>query len=238
VIVNRSFARHFFGTDDVLGRQISFIDSSKRIDTIIGVVGDARDRGIKEPSKPIAYPNYEHDPLGWLTFSVRVTEEPRKMLSAILSIFKQTDSKVPTEEIQTAEVQMSAGLQKERTLAYLSLSLGVLALLITMVGLYGLLACSTARRTREIGIRMALGARRDRIGWLAIGESVRLLAVGIVLGIPAYFAIGRVFRSQVYRVNPLDPSVISVVICLLRCSCNPYPGTPRLYGRSGTSPKV
>jgi predicted permease len=215
VIVNKSFARHFFGTDDVLGRQISFIDSSKRADTIIGIAGDAFDRGVKQPPKPVVYSNYEHDPLGWLTFSVRVTRDPKEMLSGIISIFKQIDSKVPIEETETAEAQMDSALQKEQMLASLSVILGALALVVSMVGLYGLLAYSTARRTHEIGIRIALGARRDQIRWLAIRESARLMLCGTLLGGPVYLALSRLFRAQVYHVQALDPAAVCAAVCLL-----------------------
>jgi ABC-type antimicrobial peptide transport system permease subunit len=199
----------------VLGRQISFVDSSTRADTIIGVAGDGLDRGVKQPPKPVVYSNYEHDPLGCLTFSIRVTRDPKKMLSEILSIFKQIDSKVPIEEAETAEAQMDDALQKERMLASLTVILGALALVVAMVGLYGLLAYSTTRRTREIGIRIALGARRDQIRWLAIRESARLMLGGILLGIPVYLAFSRLFRAQLYHVQALDPAAVCAAMCLL-----------------------
>ena len=215
VIVNESFARHFFGTDDVLGRHISFIDSATRADTIIGVVGDALDRGIKDPPKPVAYSNYEHDPLGWITFNIRVSQDPRTMLSEIISVFKEIDPQVPIEQTETAESQLDEALQKERLLASLSALLGALATVVAMVGLYGLLAYSVVRRTREIGIRMALGARPRQIQWLAVRESARLLLYGVVLGSPVYLAASRLFQAQVYHVQPQDPAAACAVLFFL-----------------------
>jgi len=189
VIVNESFARHFFGTEDVLGRQIFFIDSPRRADTIVGVVRDARDRGLREPAKPAAYSNYEHDPLGWMTFTIRVELPPAAMLQQIASIFRKFDPQVPIERTGTAQATMEEGLARERMLAELSSLIGLLATAIAMIGLYGILAYSVLRRTREIGIRIALGARSAQVQWLAVRDGGRLLLAGIALGVPLYIVI-------------------------------------------------
>lgn len=215
VIVNESFVRHFFGNEDVLGRQVSFIDSAKRADTIIGIVGDALDRGVKKPPKPVIYSSYEHDPLGSLTFSIRVLRDPEAMLNEVASVFKTIDSRVPIQQIRTEEAQMDAALEKERMLAALSGMLGALAMLVAMVGLYGLLAYSIVRRTREIGLRVALGASGTKVQWLAIRESICLLLYGIVLGCPIYLAISRLLRAQVFHVQPADPIALAGALLLL-----------------------
>ncbi|HVX67466.1 MAG TPA: ABC transporter permease [Bryobacteraceae bacterium] len=215
VIVNESFARHFFNTGDVLGRQISFIDSAARKDTIVGIVRDARDRGVKEPAKPVIYSSYSHDPLGWLAFGIRVQGDPRRMQHEILSVLRQADPAVPVAEMETAEALWSASLERERLLAVLSALLGLLAILIAMIGLYGVLAYRVTRRTREIGIRMALGARPNQVRWLAVRESVRLLLWGVLLGCPAYALLSGLLRAQVYQVAPADPAVIGGAVCLL-----------------------
>src|SRR5215469_12899463 len=115
VIVNESFARHFFGTEDVLARQIFFIDSPRRADTIVGVVRDARDRGLRQPTKPAVYSNYEHDALGWMTFTVRAEQSASAMLKEIVSAFRQFDPQVPIERTGTAEAAMDESLARERT---------------------------------------------------------------------------------------------------------------------------
>jgi predicted permease len=215
VIVNQSFARRFFHGDDVLGRQISFIDSSKRSDTIVGVVRDARDRGVHESTKPVVYSNYEKDPLGWITFSIRVHEDPNALLGQMASVFHSVDPAVPLDQPRTVVAQMDEALERERVLAALSAALGMLATVIAMVGLYGLLAFSVSRRTREIGIRIALGALPGQVRWLAVRESAVLLLGGALLGCPAYFAVARLLQAQVYQVKPQDPAVIAGAVCLL-----------------------
>jgi predicted permease len=218
VIVNESFARHFFGTEDVLGRQIFFIDSPKRADTIVGIVRDARDRGLRQPTKPAVYSNYEHDALGWMTFTVRVERPATAMLKEIVSAFQQFDSQVPIERTGTAEAAMDESLARERTLADLSSLIGLLATGIAMVGLYGTLAYRVVRRTREIGIRMALGARTSQVQWLAIRDGALLLLAGIALGMPVYAAVARLFRDLVFGVEPGDPLVAIGVLALLGIS--------------------
>ena len=158
VIVNESFARHFFGNTDVLGRTFSFIDSGKRLDTIVGVVADALDRGIKERARPVAYSAYSQDPLGQVTLAVRTQQEPKAVAGEVLSAIRSIDPQVPVESTTTAEAQMNESLQRERMLAQLTSGLGSLAGLVATLGLYGLLAYSVVRRTREIAIRMALGS--------------------------------------------------------------------------------
>lgn len=219
VIVNESFARHFFHTTDVLGRQFSFIDSGKRRDTIIGVIRDARDRGLQESPKPSAYSAYEQDPLGWLTFSMRVQQDPKSMLREVISVFKSVDPRVPIEQAQTAEAQLSESLGRERILAALSSTLGALATVISMIGLYGLLAYSVVRRTREIGVRIALGARPSQVCWLAVAESTRILFYGALIGCPAYLAAFKLLKSQIAYVKPYDPVILgSVVLLLIACA--------------------
>ena len=212
VIVNQSFARHFFGTEDVLGKTVSFIDSAKRVDTIVGVVGDALDRGVKNPPKPAIYSNYEHDPLGALTFTARVQGDPRTMLKEVTAMVRGFDPQVPIEQSATAEAQLSDTLQKEEMLAQLTMALGGLATLVAMLGLYGLLAYSVLQRTREIGIRMALGARLSDVRWLPVRDGARLLACGVAIGAPMYVALARVMRTQLFHVAVGDPVMIAIVL--------------------------
>ena len=215
VIVNESFARHFFNSTDVLGRPLSFIDSGTRRDVIVGVVRDALDRGLREPPTPVVYSAYEHDPLGWLTFSLRVQQDPKSMLKEVISVFHRTDPRVPIEQARTAEAQISKALERESVLAVLSSVLGALATIISMVGLYGLLAYSVARRTREIGIRIALGARPTQVCRLAVAESARILVYGAILGGTAYLLASKFLKTQIAHIKPEDPLVIGSVIVLL-----------------------
>lgn len=215
VIVNESFARHFFGTTDVLGRPIFFIDSVNRPDTIIGVVRDARDRGLKTPPKPVAYSDYEHTPLGWITFTVRVAGSANTMQTEIVSAIKKFNPQIPISNVSTVEAQLSDSLQRERMLAVLSSILGALAMAIAMIGLYGLLAFSVTRRTREIAIRIALGARSAQVQWISVRDGLLLLVAGVTIGLPLYLGFAKLIQAQVFEVAPEDPVVLSSVIGLL-----------------------
>jgi ABC-type antimicrobial peptide transport system permease subunit len=165
------------------------------------------------------YSNYEHDPLGGLTFTVRVQQDhPKFVQNEIVSIIKKFDPQVPIEKVSTVEVQLDEALQNERMLAVLSAILGTLATLVAMIGLYGLLAYSVTRRTREIGIRMALGARPGQVQWIAVRDGLLLLAGGIALGLPLYMAFSRVLQAQVFQVTAEDPAALSMALGLLLLS--------------------
>ena len=197
--MNESFARHFFGNTDVLGRTFSFIDSGKRLDTIVGVVADALDRGIKERARSVAYSAYSQDPLGQVTLAVRTQQEPKAVAGEVLSAIRSIDPQVPVESTTTAEAQMNESLQRERMLAQLTSGLGSLAGLVATLGLYGLLAYSVVRRTREIAIRMALGSSLNGVRWMLVREGAVLVSAGVAIGCPLYFALAHVIRRRCSR---------------------------------------
>jgi ABC-type antimicrobial peptide transport system permease subunit len=170
---------------------------------------------LKEPSKPVAYSNYNHDPLGWLAVTVRVQQDPKFIENEIISIIKRFDPQVPIEAVGRAEGQLGEALQRERMLAILSAILGVLATVVAMIGLYGLLAYSVTCRTREIGIRMALGARSSQVQWIAIRGGLLLLTCGIAIGFPLYLAFSRLLRAEVFEVAAADPAALTMALGML-----------------------
>jgi ABC-type antimicrobial peptide transport system permease subunit len=156
--------------------------------------------------------------MGGLTFTMRVQQDPKFVQNEIASIIKKFDPRVPIEKVSTVELQLDEALRNERMLAVLSAILGTLATLVAMIGLYGLLAYSVTRRTREIGIRMALGARPRQVQWIAVRDGLLLLVCGIALGLPLYLAFSRVLRAQVFQVTPQDPAALSMALGLLSLS--------------------
>src|SRR5262249_8445923 len=151
---------------------------------IVGVVRDARDRGIKTSPFPMAYSSFEHDPLGGMTFAVRVRREPEDVTSEIASVVHDVDPLVPIGPVRTMEALIDESLLRERMLASLSSTFGVLAALVAAIGIYGMLAYMITRRVREIAIRIAVGAKPAQVTWLTLRESIILIVAGTTIGIP------------------------------------------------------
>lgn len=210
VVVNRSFAREFLNGDNAVGRELRLLDGNKTFE-IVGVVADARDRGMKRPSEPVIYTWWEHDLIGWMTFSVRGHVTGNEIRSALLA----ADTVVPVNQVETADELLNRDLARERMMAALGGFVGVTAALIAAVGLYAALAFSVSRRTREFGIRKALGARISHVIAAATRQSAVALACGLATGIPAAVLAGRALESQLFGVAPADPSLLLAAVSLI-----------------------
>jgi len=212
VIVNESFVRHFLNGLDPIGRKFSFIDSMTRPHTIVGVVKDARDRGIKSEAGPVAYSSFEHDPLPNMTFTLKVEREPEQVMPEVASVARQVDPLVPINQLRTMDAQIDVSLLRERMLASLSSAFGALACVVAAIGIYGMLAFAVMRRSREIAVRIAVGAKPSEVRWLALRESMMLLGSGIAIGIPLSMVISWTVRSQLFGItsHDLEPIVIAV----------------------------
>ncbi|HEY3837384.1 MAG TPA: ADOP family duplicated permease [Bryobacteraceae bacterium] len=215
VVVNQAFARHFFGKDDVIGRPVFFIDSMNRAHTIIGVVKDARDRSLKSAPGPAAYTSYEHDPLGNITLALRTSRDRADLLNDVSRVLHSVDPGVPVGLTRTLRMDVDDSLLREKMMATLSVLFGAVAILVASMGLYGLLAWATAGRTREIGVRIAVGARPVQVEWLAIKDTLWIFLIGVVVGIPAYLAFSRLIRTQIFGVTPADPRILLAAVAIL-----------------------
>lgn len=215
VIVNESLARLAFPNQNALGHRLGLA-------TIVGVAKDALYGGAHDQPKPVLYhPLFQHGReqeyrWGFASFELRyrtgssLLDEVRREVAAV-------DRNLPIFRAKTLQVQAEQSLLKERLLALFSSFFGALALLLAMVGLYGLMAYAVARRTGEIGLRLALGASRSHIMWLVLRETLVLTLAGIAAGIPAAVWAARYANSLLFGIKPWDPLTIAVTIGILMC---------------------
>jgi predicted permease len=206
-IVNESTARHFFGDTKPTGRFVS-IPAYRADESWLQIVGEVRDikvHDLRESSTLMLYVPMFQAPEGGATFEVRTAMDPTYAETAILGAVRAIDERLPVYSIKSLGNQLDDSLVEERLVASLSSLFGILALLLTCVGLYGLMAYTVNRRTGEIGIRMALGAEPGRIARMILRETLILVLSGLTIGIPAAVFAARLLASQLFGLNSSDP---------------------------------
>ena len=211
-VVNEAFARQFFKEQNPLGRGIRGLGDKYPSCEIVGIVGDAKYQTLRSEMSPTVYvPQTE----GSATFEVRTIANPETIIPSVRSIVTQLDNNLPLFDVKTQSAQIEGSLFQERLIARLSSFFGGLSLLLACVGLYGLLSYEVARRTREIGIRTALGAQQRDVLHLVVGQGIALSAVGAAVGVTGALALTRYLKSLLYGVRPTDPITFVAVALLL-----------------------
>jgi len=223
-IVNEAFARRFFGAESAIGRRFgwSAIDNPGAIE-IVGVVKDAFYSSVRQGARgPEETPIFAYAPfaqgarLNAMTVYVRSTPEALTALPEQLRrAARQADASLPVFSMQAVDTTVEQSLFSERMLAMLSAAFGLVATLLAAIGLYGVMAYTVSRRTREIGIRIALGAERRTVLWLVLREVAFITVAGIALAIPAAIALGGVVRSQLFGVSAADPWTMALASLVL-----------------------
>ena len=223
-IVNEAFARRFFGAQSAIGRRFgwSAIDNPGAIE-IVGVVKDAFYSSVRQGARgPEETPIFAYAPfaqgarLNAMTVYVRSTPEALTALPEQLRrAARQADASLPVFSMQAVDTTVEQSLFSERMLAMLSAAFGLVATLLAAIGLYGVMAYTVSRRTREIGIRIALGAERRTVLWLVLREVAFITVAGIALAIPAAIALGGVVRSQLFGVSAADPWTMALASLVL-----------------------
>jgi predicted permease len=214
-IVNEKFARHFFGDKSAVGRHLGqgLGPESKMTIDIVGVAADTLYEGPREGvRRQVFVPNWGNT---GVAFYVRAALGSASMYSAVRSEVRKLDASMPVYELKTLGVQLDETLLTERLIALLSAGFGLLATLLATIGLYGVMAFVVARRTKELGVRMALGARPGSVIWLVMREVLLLVAIGLAVGIPAAIGLGRFVAAQLYGIKANDPLVAGASIAML-----------------------
>ncbi|MGB6877561.1 MAG: ABC transporter permease [Candidatus Acidiferrales bacterium] len=218
IIINQKLAQRFFAGRNPIGMHIARGGgSSVHPDMeIVGVVADSKWDGPRANIVPFLYEPYTQDPeIGTLVFYVRTERDPAQMAATLHETMERLDANLPINDMRTLTQQISNEMFNDRLVAVLSMSLALLAALMAALGLYGVLAYVVARRTREIGIRMALGGQRRDILRLVLGQGARLTLIGGAIGIVVALALTRLTTSLLYGVSASDPLTFVAVAILL-----------------------
>jgi predicted permease len=205
-IVNQKFAKRYFANADPVGRHLGMgIDPGTKLDiTIIGVVGDTKYESMRDEIPDQLFIPYAQGYATGVTIYARVAGDPARAFNTLRTEARAVDPSVPMFDMRTLSDQLEISLLTERLLATLSTVFGALATMLAALGLYGVMAFMVARRTREIGIRMALGAARGDVVWMVLRETLTLAALGVAAGLIAAFGLTRLIQAQLFGVQSTD----------------------------------
>lgn len=229
VMINEKFAKKFFPGRNPIGMHVGFgSDPGTRTDMeVIGVVKDIKYTNLRDEIPEQAYIPYMGSRFqGSMTVYLRMSVDPGLLMPTVRQKVRELDPNLPTYALRTTQTQISNSLTTERMIASLSTVFGFLATLLAVIGLYGVMSYTVAQRTREIGIRMALGAEQGRVVWMVMREVLRLIGIGVVAGIPAALALTLVVQSQLFGLTGHDPrtlAIATVALTIVACAAGYLP---------------
>jgi putative ABC transport system permease protein len=215
IVVNQTAARRFWPGQDAIGKQIKYVGGDDRPATVVGVVGDAKHDWLSEEQRPQIYDCYSQDPGLFATVVVRTKVEPMSLARGVREAVWKVDKDQPVWKVRTVESLLAYNVADKRFLMLLMVVFAALALTITAIGLYGVMNYTVGRRTHEIGIRMALGARARDVLKLVVSQGMRLALAGVVVGLIASFALTRFIQSLLFGVSATDALTFTSVSALL-----------------------
>jgi putative ABC transport system permease protein len=214
-VINQTAARRFWPGQDPIGKQIKIVGGDDTPGTIVGVVGDAKQYWLSEEQRPQVYNCYSQSPGLFATVVVRTKVEPMSLSQAVREAVWKVDKDQPVWKVRTVESLLAYNVADKRFLMLLMVIFAALALTITTIGLYGVVNYTVQRRTHEIGIRMALGARASDVLKLVVSQGMRLAIIGVCIGLIASFALTRFIQNLLFGVSATDALTFTSVAALL-----------------------
>jgi predicted permease len=218
-VVNQTFAKHFCGSAQAcIGRKMALGGGDNvKLDTeIVGVVRDAHHGGVREATWPAWFsPLLQSPKIDDLTFYVRYYGDSAPILSSVRRVLRDAGTGLAPTALRTMDDQIDQNLSNERLIALLAVAFGLLATLLAGVGIYGVLAYTTAQRTREIGIRIALGSTRLGVARIVLSDVLRLAGIGTAVALPVAFGLTRLLHSQLFGVSSADPVTLACAVGLI-----------------------
>ena len=216
VVVSDLFARKNFGDADPIGRRLEIggslkVGNAPLVLEIVGIAASARYGGLKGETPPVVYVPYAQLPpaqLRQMTYALRTDGDPLRYVAAVRQVAHEVDTHVPVTNLRTQAADIDQTINQEIVFARLCSAFAILALAIACIGLYAMLAYAVARRTKEIGLRVALGAARGAVIWMVLREVCVLASLGLAIGVPAALATSRLIESFLFRTKPNDPRAL------------------------------
>jgi predicted permease len=218
-VINQALARKFFPNTNPIGKRFRIDNDSKNPapwSEIVGICANTHYQKLNEDLTGIYFTPYrQHTKMGQATFIVRSHLSAQALLPSFRQAVQQIDPNLPVKDVRTQQQQIDATMQQERLFASLTAGFGLLALALACVGIYGIMAYTVSQRTNEIGIRLALGAARERIRIMVLRETAWLALTGVLIGMGITFALIRLIQSMLYGLKPTDPLTLGSGALLL-----------------------
>jgi predicted permease len=215
VMVNETFARRFWPGQDPLGKRLSVSGPQGKLLEVVGVTRDGKYNTLGEAPTPFFYLPLWQNLRGSMTLMVRTASEPGGAVATVRGVFRELDRNLPVTDVKTMVEHLGFSLFPARMAATLLGAFGLLAMLLAAIGIYGVMAYSVSQRTRELGVRIALGASRRDVLLLVARQAMRLTLAGIILGLAAAFALTRLLASLLYGLSATDPVTFAGISFLL-----------------------
>jgi predicted permease len=218
-VVNESFARKYFPGRNAIGKRFGLVNDMQPVTPnieVVGVIPDRKYRDLREtPPAQAFFPYFQGAKFRFMNIYLRTQADPRLIEDQLRERMRQFDPHVPIVGLETMDERIGFSLRTERLIASLSAVFGGLATLLAVIGLYGVMTYAVTRRTREIGVRMALGAPRGNVVWMVMREVLVLISVGVTVGVPMALAFSGIVRSQLFGLDPHDPLTLVASIFTL-----------------------
>jgi predicted permease len=217
-VVSELFAKLYFGDEDPVGRAVEVVRGRvPRTLHIVGVARTARYGGLKGEIPPVVYIPYAQVPLPLqqMTYALRTDGDPHRYAESVRATVRDADPLLPIANLKTMAADIDQTINQEIVFARLCSAFAILALLIACVGIYGTMAYAVARRTSEIGIRIALGAPRGAVIWTVLREVCVLAAIGLAIGVPIALGASRLIESFLFQMQPNDPGAVAAAATIL-----------------------
>jgi putative ABC transport system permease protein len=217
-IVSESLARRYLSGENPIGKPLHVNIGSRPGGTdyeIVGVVRDIKIASLDGDVRPAVYIPHTQLAIGLMTFVVRTATEPRSLITSVAGAVHAIDPELPLADVRTMEEVVDATLARPRVIAVLLTAFAIMALALAGVGVYGVMAYSVAQRTREIGVRMALGATPESVFRLVLGEGLRLVIIGVTAGLIVAAGLTRLVETLLFETPPLDPLTFALTALVL-----------------------
>jgi predicted permease len=215
IVISDTMARTYWPNEDPLGKRITVSYGNSGSREVIGIVADVKESAVSEPPRAEMYTPFAQTPWPFFTVVVRADRDPAPLAAALRTTVTQLDPEQPPGDVQTLGYYLREATAQPRFTAALAATFALLATVLAGLGIYGVLAYSVAQRRREIGIRMALGARAADVRALVVGQAVALGAIGVAAGVAAAIGLTRVLASLLFGVSASDPLTFAGVCMVL-----------------------